>query len=84
VWRRDGDRWIDLVPWTRSSAVRSGGSPNELTVHTHGSVMTFSINGVEVATVDDTELPAAGTVGVFAGGDLNEVALDRFVAQVPD
>ena len=79
IWRREGDRWVDLVPWTRSAAVRSGGSPNELMVRVDGSVMTFSINGMEVAAVDDTELPVGGKVGVFVGGDFNEVALDRFL-----
>jgi len=84
VWRRDGDRWVDLVPWTRSSAVRSGGSPNELTVRTDGNFMSFSINGVDVATVEDDSLPSDGKVGVFVGGDFNEVALDRIFVQVPD
>src|SRR4051812_44158056 len=32
VWRRDGDHWTDLVPWTPSQIVRSGDAPNELTV----------------------------------------------------
>jgi hypothetical protein len=84
VWRRDGDRWIDIVPWTRSPHVRPGGSPNELTVRTDGTRMTFSINGVEVATVDDDALPTSGDVGVFVGGDFNEVALDRFSVHLPD
>jgi Domain of unknown function (DUF4388) len=84
VWRREADRWVDLVPWTHSAAVRSGGSPNELTVRVDGSGMMFSINGVDVATVDDTELPVGGKVGVFVGGDFNEVALDRFLVLIPD
>jgi hypothetical protein len=82
IWRREGDHWVDLVPWTRSQAVRQGGSPNELAVKLAGSQLLFTINGIEVARVDDDVL-AHGGAGVFAGGDNNEVALDRFTVQVP-
>jgi hypothetical protein len=82
VWRRDGDHWVDLVPWTRSSAVRFGGSPNDLTVRASGDQLTFTINGVDLATVQD-KAPSMGAVGVFVGGDYNEVAIDRFIVQVP-
>jgi hypothetical protein len=81
VWRRDGERWVDLVPWTASPAVRQGGSPNEISVRVAGTQLLLSINGIEVARVDDDVL-AHGGVGVFAGGDNNEVALDRFIVQV--
>jgi hypothetical protein len=83
VWRRDGDHWVDLVPWTRSTSVRPGGSPNELAVRAIGNRLTFTVNGTELATVQDDTLPSGG-VGVFVGGDYNEVALDRFTVQLPD
>jgi hypothetical protein len=83
IWRRDGDLWVDLVPWTRSAAIRPGGSPNELTARAAGARLTFSINGVEAAWVEDDTLPAGG-VGVFVGGDFNEVALDHFTVEVPN
>jgi hypothetical protein len=83
VWRRNGDHWVDLVPWTRSSAVRAGGSPNDLTVRASSDRLAFLVNGVEVTTIQDKTLDA-GTVGVFVGGDYNEVALDRFSVQVPN
>jgi hypothetical protein len=83
VWRRAGDHWVDLVPWTHSESVRIGGSPNDLVVRAVGDRLTFIVNGTEVASVQDNTLPAGG-VGVFVGGDNNEVALDRFVVQVPD
>jgi len=83
IWRRDGDHWVDLVSWTPSAAIRPEGSPNELTVRAIGARMTFSINGVEAAAVDDDKLQAGG-VGVFVGGDFNEVALDHFTVEVPD
>jgi hypothetical protein len=83
VWRRDGDHWVDLVPWTRSNVVWSGGSPNDLTVRAIGPRLTFTINGVQVAAVEDDAL-ASGGVGIFVGGDYNEVALDHFAVQLPD
>jgi hypothetical protein len=83
VWRRDGDHWVDLVPWTRSSSVRSGGSPNDLSVRAMGDQLTLTVNGADVATVHDSAL-AAGGVGLFVGGDHNEVALDHFSVQVPN
>ena len=83
VWRRDGDHWVDLVPWTRSNAVRAGGSPNDLMVRALGVQMTFNVNGMQVAVVEDDTL-ASGGVGIFVGGDYNEVALDHFSVQLPD
>ena len=83
VWRRVGDHWVDLVPWTRSSSVRPGGSPNDLLVRAIGDSLTFTINGARVASVQDDALPSGG-VGAFVGGDYNEVALDHFAVQLPD
>ncbi|HTD77829.1 MAG TPA: hypothetical protein VK898_09350 [Chloroflexota bacterium] len=83
VWRRDGDHWVDLVPWTHSNAVRAGGSPNDLMVRALGVQMTFTLNGMRVAVVEDDAL-ASGGVGIFVGGDYNEVALDHLSVQLPD
>jgi hypothetical protein len=83
AWRRDGDHWVDLVPWTHSNSVRPGGSPNDLTLRAVGDQLTFSVNGAQVASVQDGAL-ASGGIGVFVGGDYNEVAVDRFSIQPPD
>jgi LPXTG-site transpeptidase (sortase) family protein len=83
IWRRDGDHWIDLIPWTLSAAIRSGGAPNELTVQAIGSQLSFLINGRQVASQADATL-ADGAVGIFVGGDGNEVILERFVVDVPN
>ena len=83
IWRRDGDRWIDLVPWTPSTAVRPGGSSNMLVFAADGDQLSFIVNGTTVATVNDDTLPT-GRVGVFVGGDGNQVALDRFTVGQPD
>jgi len=83
VWRREGTHWVDLVPWTRSAAVRSGGSPNDLLVRAVGDQLTFSVNGSVLAVVTDDTF-AEGGVGLFVGGDYNDVALDRFNVQLPE
>jgi hypothetical protein len=82
VWRREGERWVDLFPWTPSEAVRPGGEPNELTARAIGRNLAFFVNGVQVAGLADVVL-AEGSVGLFAGGDLNEVLIERFAVQVP-
>jgi hypothetical protein len=82
IWRRDGDRWIDLVPWTPSEAVRPGGEPNELTARAVGRRLRLLVNGAMAAEVEDAAL-AEGAVGIFVGGDFNEVVLERFVVEVP-
>ena len=82
IWRRDGDRWIDILPWERSDAVRPGNAVNELTVRAIGDRLSMSVNGAEVASVTDSALPVGG-VGVFVGGDGNQVALEHFAVQAP-
>jgi hypothetical protein len=83
IWRREGDRWIDLLPWTRSDAVRPGNSSNEVTVKAIGDNLSLSVNGTEVGTRTDDTL-AVGNVGVFVGGDGNSVALDQISVRTPD
>jgi hypothetical protein len=45
--------------------------------------LAFSINGVSIASVVDETL-TAGSVGIFVGGDLNEVALEELIVEVPN
>lgn len=81
IWRRETDKWIDLVPWTLSAAVRASG-PNEVAAQAVGSRLTFLVNQTEVASVVDAVLTDGG-VGIFVGGDSNEVELSQFLVQVP-
>jgi hypothetical protein len=79
VWRRAGRRWLDLLPWTASSSVRSGSSQNELRVRANGSRLYFDVNAVPVA---DLEVPLqSGQVGLFVGGDQNQVLVEKLVVQ---
>jgi hypothetical protein len=83
IWRRDGDRWIELLPWTASAAVRPGDVANELTVQAIGPRLSFVVNGADVASLEDPTLED-GSVGIFVGGDLNEVVLERLIVQTPN
>jgi hypothetical protein len=82
VWRRENAQWVDIVPWTASPAVRPGGEPNQLVVSVVGPELIFSVNATEVARHADSTL-AQGAVGLFAGGDLNEVLVERLVIMAP-
>jgi hypothetical protein len=81
IWRREVNRWVDLIPWTPHPACRTGTASNDLAVQAVGPRFTFLINGVQVASVQDSAL-TSGNVGVYLGGDNNEAAAERFVVQV--
>jgi hypothetical protein len=76
IWRRDHDGWADLLPWTPSEAVRHGEGGNELAVWAIGQRLTFFVNGVEVASLEDRALTGGG-VGVSVGGDHTVIELKR-------
>jgi signal peptidase I len=76
IWRREQDRWVDLVPWTAARMVRPGTEPNELLALAVGPRLTLLVNGMQAASVEDAAL-TAGSVGVFVGGDFNQVLLQQ-------
>ena len=84
IWQREDARWIDIMPWTHSNAVHIGDQANELSVTTQGNRLKFVVNGVEVANMTHAALPPDGGVGVFVGGDLNEVSLEWLIVERPD
>ena len=81
IWRREEDHWVDLLPWTPSEAVRRGAA-NELEVRASGQRLSLLVNGVPVASHVDPVLEQ-GAVGVFVGGDSNEVALEWLAVRSP-
>jgi hypothetical protein len=83
IWRRETDRWVDLQSWTQSEAVNRDGATNQLSVWAVDSRLSFRVNGVQVASLDDSVL-GEGSVGIFVGGDLNEVVVDEYSIQVPE
>jgi LPXTG-site transpeptidase (sortase) family protein len=80
IWRREQDRWIDVLPWTDSPAVRQGQELNTLQVWAVGQRLSLFVNGVQAASQIDGTLPT-GSVGVFVGGDGNQVQLEHFVVR---
>jgi len=86
VWRREGDHWVDLLPWSRSVAVilavRPGNEPNELKVRAIRDQFSFDVNGIQVYYRTDAALENGGVV-VFAGGDFNSVLLTNFRVEDP-
>lgn len=81
IWRREGSQWVDLLPWTPSSVVHAGATANDLAATLRGGQLTFVVNGQRVASVA-TGL-SHGAVGVFAGGDANQVAVEHFTVAAP-
>ena len=80
IWRRDEDHWVELLPWTPSDAVRHGESSNVLEVRITGQRLDLAVNGILVASREDHTLRPGG-VGVFVGGDFNEVHLEQVVVR---
>jgi hypothetical protein len=81
IWRRDGDHWVDLVPWTRSSAVHGGLAANQVQVRAIGQTLLLVVNGLEAARVEDDALGEGG-VGLFVGGDGNLAVASTYQVQV--
>lgn len=82
IWRRDDDHWVDLVPWTTSEAVHPGTDINVVEAWATGDRLTLMVNGVQVASTVDATFSSGG-VGLFAGGDGNDVQVERFSVRVP-
>jgi hypothetical protein len=76
IWQRNDARWIDVMPWTHSDAVNLDRGSNALVVTIRDSVLRFEVNGQVLADLIYDGIPSRGGVGIFVGGDLNEVVLD--------
>ena len=83
IWQRDRVRWTAVMGWRHSDAVRPGQAENELKVIGHENQVSFVVNAQQVAGLVYTGLPTRGGVGLFLGGDLNEVTVTRLTIQVP-
>src|SRR5438105_4953359 len=80
IWRREQEQWVELVPWTRSTAARPAEARNDLSFEVVGARLTFVVNGMPVATTSDAVLERGG-VGVFVSGEGSDVLLERFVVR---
>ena len=82
IWRRESDHWVDVLPWQHSDIVKTDSSTNELTVRAIGNTLSLFVNGTQVTTRTDDAL-TFGSVGLFVGGDGNQVAVEHFSVQTP-
>jgi hypothetical protein len=64
-----------LVPWTPSSTIRTGTSPNQIEVRIKGALLSFYINGQFVKSITDTANFKRGRAGLYTS-DAHEVAFD--------
>ena len=74
IMHKDGVQ-SSLVQRTKSSAIRSGASPNELEVRIKGTEMSFYANGQFLTKVTDTANYRRGRAGLYTS-DPFEVAFD--------
>ena len=64
-----------LVPWTKSSIIRSGTSPNQLEIRSQGDELSFYINGRYLTRITDEEKSKRGVAGLYTS-ETGEVAFD--------
>lgn len=64
-----------VVPWTRSTVIRSGTNPNQLEIRTRGLELSFYINGQYVDRITDTENFRRGVAGLYTS-DNTDIAFD--------
>lgn len=64
-----------LVPWTTSSIIRPGTSPNQLEIRTNGEELSFYINGRYLTRITDSEKSKRGRAGLYTS-ESGEVAFD--------
>ena len=64
-----------VVPWTRSTVIRSGTNPNQLEIRARGLELSFYINGQYVDRISDTENFRRGVAGLYTS-DNTDVAFD--------
>jgi hypothetical protein len=69
-----------LVSRTKSSAIRSGTSPNQFEVRIKGTELSFYINGQYLTRITDSENYQNGRVGLYTS-DNTEVAFDDLEIQ---
>lgn len=70
-----GGQQSTLLPWTKSTVIRSGTSPNQLEVRIQGSQLMFYINGRYLNRITDTENFKSGVAGLYTS-ETSEVVFD--------
>jgi hypothetical protein len=81
-----GQGSVNLIPLTRSSALRQGGAWNHFAARVRGSEIVLVVNGQEVGRATDATIPEGGvSMGVgSATGGASGARFDNFVVRNPD
>jgi hypothetical protein len=74
IMHKDGNQ-TSLVNKTKSSAIHTGSSPNQLEVKIDGTELSFYINGQYLTRITDTANYKVGRAGFYTS-DVTEVAFD--------
>lgn len=64
-----------LVPWTKSSVIRPGTSPNQLEIRSQKDELSFYVNGRYLTRITDSENFKRGVAGFYTS-ETGEVAFD--------
>lgn len=70
-----GGNQTTLVPWTKSTVIRSGTSPNQLEIRSRGDQLQFYINGRYLTRIIDNENLKRGVAGLYTS-ETSEVVFD--------
>ena len=70
-----GGNQTTLVPWTKSSVLRSGTNPNQLEIRTRGEELSFYINNRYLTRITDKENFKRGVAGLYTS-EAAEVVFD--------
>lgn len=70
-----GGNQTALVPWTKSTVIRSGTSPNQLEIQSRGDQLRFYINGRYVTRITDSDNLKRGVAGLYTS-ETSEVVFD--------
>ncbi|HEX6730676.1 MAG TPA: hypothetical protein VF074_11715, partial [Pyrinomonadaceae bacterium] len=79
IMHKDGNQ-SSVVPKTKSSAIRSGSTPNQLEVRIKGSQVELYVNGQFLTSITDTQNFKGGRAGFYTS-DTVEVAFDDLEIQ---
>jgi len=71
---KDDDQKV-VVPWTKSSVIRTGTNSNRLEIRARNTEISFYINGQYVDRITDSENFKGGVAGLYTS-DVVEVAFD--------
>jgi hypothetical protein len=68
VVRHQPEKELDLIKWTASPAINSGGEENILEARDQAGKIDLYINGTMVNSIPDTYGYDGGVIGLYSGG----------------